>query len=588
MSETYIPQRNIIATGNLPQYQLYGAVYKGSRYVRTPEEKTYDPTNKNGVLQAIDTYLAAMPNESQSNFNLRKARASFQNYCQEIIRVYLATFFAAGNQVDRSLVVEALGEELAGNIDLRGTAIDSFLRRGEKEALNYGWALCLTDLTNPTAIAINSLADERAIVRPYSRWVVPSNIWDWKRDPITHELTFLVIDEGNHPWYEDKHVWSVWNSLEWQIVDSEGTLLNSGEHNLGFVPADILVCDEPSEDSDTEPFGHSALRDVADLQLELYRTSSELEDLLRKTAFPFLHIRVDPEDTARSSGAQPIGPDYGLKTSAEVAWVTPDTNAASVLAERVVYLSNEIRQIAGIATRSEESTEAHSGAALSWEYSTKHSLVKLRAEQLRHFESRLWRRYGKLLNIEIPWQSVKYPSEYATALGPTDKLDLKTLIEIKAPLEIIRKHFRAQVLREYAHLPDLSTLFEKIDSWVPGDAWPVPVSETDREGQGTQPGAGAGAEAMASSATEPDPTETTDKTLDSAGKILALVTTLTQNHAPQEAIRALVVRAFQQIGITDQSVITAITGCEFAWYTDTSQVDPTEALPAGVTDSVIP
>jgi hypothetical protein len=452
---------------NLPQYQLYQNVFRGGRYLRSPPTGTLDPFDANPDRALPNgTYLKPFPNESSRGFTDRLSRAANRNYAQEVVRVYVATLFAQGHAIDREAIVDALGEEIADDIDLRGSTIAAFLRRAFRDALVYGWVGCMTDLPSVESGSILSAYDERERgMRPFSRLISPANVWDWERDPETGEWTSLLIDEGVLSRYGGRRVWSRWTTTTWEVVTEDGVSVDGGEHGYEFIPFDVLLCDEGGGDDD-EPPGHSALRDIGDLCVELYNTASELEDLSRKTNFPLMHVKEDPASIQKgSSGDLPVGADSALIIASDVAWISPDTAAVQTCQARLRDIEEQIRRTAGIATRSEESTEAHSGVALRWEYSTRLSLVKLRAEQLRDFEVRLWKTWSRISGIDIPATSVRYPSDYATMPVPADMELLKLLGEIEAPMEVQRAQLRSVVLKQFWHLPNLPDLLKAVDAW---------------------------------------------------------------------------------------------------------------------------
>lgn len=470
------PARNAIAQANLAQYQLYANVYRGGRWVRRPPVGTLDPFRDDGAELSPRTYLRPFPNESATSFEARVRRAAYENHCQDIINAYLATFFARGSTIDRQPINDAIGADVFSNIDLRRADAAAFMRRVEKEALLFGWTGVLTDYPRYGA-ARSARAEAQAGGRPYSRVVVAPCVWDWTQDSVDGSFLYLLIEQGYHAGF-GCDVWAAWWPATWAILDVEGKVLDEGPHTLGGVPFDVCICDMPSEDVDDEPFGHSALRDVADLAIEHFNLSSELEDLLRKTNFPQQHWKEQPEalQAATRSKRKPVGPDHAIVTDCEVSWLSPDVQAAATTMKRLDALEAAMRRTGGVSARSEESTEAHSGAALTWEYADKHDKVKLRAEELRSFEVSLWRRYGQIMGRDVPAEAVQYPSEYATAPLPGELSTLETMNRMGAPAEIQRAQLRSITLKSFSHRPELPKLLAAAEAWVPCGAAAVPVA----------------------------------------------------------------------------------------------------------------
>lgn len=453
-------KRNSNLNHNLASYQLFANSYKGGRWIKNPPSPTYDPSSPNFALLPNGSYLVPFTNETLESFQSRKRRASYRNLCQEIIRVYSATLFAQGYAIDREAIKESLNG-IYDDIDLAGTSAESFIRKAFEEALIYGWVLVFTD-TPKQETTLSSYDESLNNIRPYSRIIVPPNVWDWKLDP-ENQFEEILIDEGN---VNGVPTWLRITKQGYQYLDQDGKIILEGDHGFDRIPVDILICDEPSMDHDDEPFGHSALRDVSDLAIELYNKASELEDLLRKTNFPVLHVAKDIEGSSPPS-TLPLSSDSAIWLQGDINWVSPDIQAISQCRQHCLDLEQQIRHIAGISTRSEESTEAHSGAALRWEYSTRLSLVKLRAEQLRQFETRLWKTYSEILGIDIPWQSVRYPSDYVEMIVPEAINQLKSLVEIKAPISVLKSQLRQITLCQFRHRPNLSEILDSIEEWNP-------------------------------------------------------------------------------------------------------------------------
>ncbi len=480
------PQRNDVARANLASYQLFANVYRGDRWVRRPPKGTLDPFRDDGAELNPRTYLRPFPNETTDPFEARVRRASYENHCQDIINAYLATFFARGATIDRQLVASAIGAEVFNNIDLRRSNAAAFMRRVEKETLLFGWCGVLTDYPR-AGKARSARAEAEAGGRPYSRVVVAPNVWDWTQDPTDGSFLYLLINQGYHPAF-GLNVWAAWWPEAWLLIDAEGNELDGGPHTLGAVPFDLCICDMPSEDVDDEPFGHSALRDVATLAIEHFNLSSELEDLLRKTNFPQQHWKEDPNALKAGKGknrggrTKPAGPDHAIVTECDVKWLSPDVQAAMTTMKRMDALERAMRRTGGVSARSEESTEAHSGAALTWEYADKHDKVKLRAENLRSFEVALWLRYGEIMGRTVPAESVQYPSEYATAPLPGELSTLEALNKMKAPKEIQRAQLRSITLKAFSHRPEseFKALLAAAEAWEPdGAGEPKPTPPTD-------------------------------------------------------------------------------------------------------------
>ena len=521
--------RNKNLKANLAYYQMFSNIYKGGRFVKDPDRGTLDPSKRDGSTLIDGSYLERFPNESDEAFSMRIRRSKYRNFSRDVVRVNVATIFEQGNSIDRREVSEDLGP-IAENIDGRGSSLQSFIRRATVETFIFGWIGVLTDYPVFDQSKIVSIKDENENnIRPASKIILPIDIWDWYQDPNTQRFEYILVNEGLMK-TQDGPV-QVFREIEpdrWSVVAINGDVIDSGYHDYGNdLPFDICVCDRASEDSDLEPFGYSCLADVADLQIENYNLSSQLQDLIAKVNFPILHVQGPPGKSKGTRRKLPVGPDYALYSESPVAWVSPDVMAIQKTRELLDRNESEIREIAGIATRSEESTEAHSGAALRWEYSTKLSLIKDRAENLRQFEQKLYRRYQMVLDRDIRYWSIKYPTDYATQPVPQEFDELKTMLELGVPKSIARSQLKGIVLKNFYHLSDLDDLISTIDSWL------EPGEEVD------------------------------DKTSEKIDSSMRLIEQLVKAKAPNELVRVLLTDVARILGIDTPQVISSISSADF-------------------------
>jgi hypothetical protein len=567
------PTRCAVLTANLASYQLYLNAYKGGTYLKHPADGTLDPAYRDGTTLAnsnrahskhaiaANSYLRPLPKERLEEYQERLRRCYYINYCQETIRVYVSTLFREGYSIERQDVLEKLGDSIAKNIDRLGRDVQAFLREVFEGALKLGWVGVITDRPAAPEAGFESAEEEQAAdMRPYSRVVLPLQVWDWRLGE-DGDWTFLLLEEAPERVIDPKTAetsyeprWKVWTRNIWAVIDVDGKELRRGEHGLSRIPFDLFICDPASPDVDDEPFGHSALRDVADLNLEIFQQSSLTEDLARKTNYPTLTLEGNPAEIQRArdgakspDGAGPeLGAGYMLVAPAKAAWIAPPDTCIRAGRDYIAGIVLELRRIAGIATRSEESVEAHSGAALQWEYSTRYDLVKLRAENLRDGEVRLWRTYADYLKRDIQADTVKYPTSYATAPVARDLEELERMREGGLPAAVLIAQMRSVVLKRYSHLPELQKLLEAVDRVIP-----APAADGAPESTTGADAAGAADEAKRAE-------------LEFRARMLE---SLVKARAPQPVGRALLRSIVTALGIASPEVTASIDEAILEWYT---------------------
>jgi hypothetical protein len=180
------------------------------------------------------------------------------------------------------------------------------------------------------------------------------------------------------------------------------------------VPIDIFVAAEPDCEDSNAPIGISAIRSSALMQLQVDQHASLLDDLMRKTNFPFLHVREDSlENEEKVESDKTLGADYMFNVDADVEWVAPPAVCAQETRNHIDRLESRIYKAQGVHRRSQDSVEAHSGLALDYEASPIYATVQSWAQRLHSFELRMWQTVGRALGVSVPADGVHYPEDFS-------------------------------------------------------------------------------------------------------------------------------------------------------------------------------
>jgi hypothetical protein len=400
---------------NLHRYQLYQALLQGGDHILYPPQGTLHPVT-GGVLHD-GSYLDRLPAETSvitlngvqyDAFHERVKRSAHEPIAETIISTYVDALF--GQAIDRAPVKAALSAEIWDDIDLRGNSVEHFLAYVYAQGLTLGWGCVLTDMprVEPGSVPsrLHELADGR---RPYCRWIPPTRIWQWELDPTTNEFTMALI-------HESENRWRLWTADGYQLLDEEGEPVpgGTGEHDFGKVPLDIFIADEPDIDTPLSPLGMSAIRSSALMQLQVDQHASLLDDLQRKTNFPFLHARGDEPGLADDvEQDKTIGPDVMMYYDGDMTWVAPPAVCAQEARAHIDRLESRIYKAQGVHRRSQDSLEAHSKASLDWESAPIYRTVQAWAQRLHSFELRLWKTVARASGVTLPENSVSYPEDFS-------------------------------------------------------------------------------------------------------------------------------------------------------------------------------
>lgn len=442
------PQKCANLLANEPKYQLYSNLYFG-RVCQPPAGTRHPHTG-----EEITTYLVPHEAEDRALFSERQANAFVLPYPRDVIRVITATLFR--QEPSREALFPAFREEYLADVDLRGHSAGYFAKQIFLLAEIFGWAGSLTSTPPATRQVQTRLDEERAGVRPYSWIVQPLDLWSWRRDPVTEFFLEACVRSGPAEW-----TW--WWPDRTVVVDAEGHRKpGGGHHTLGEVPLDILTCDAVESREPLDPFGLSALADIDRIALHLYQLCSQLEAHEREVLFAFLHLRKDAPKNAKAQAPDVhLGNRHYLWLDGDVRWVDAPSGIPVETRNQISWCLQEMRRAAGVATRTEESQEAHSGVAIIWEAADKHALIHERGLNLEDWECSLWRRHARYSGRAIPPRPVRYPQEYIVQSVDHELAQLERMVQVvggwAAVPEGLRPYFmrkwRRIVLRDMGHLP---------------------------------------------------------------------------------------------------------------------------------------
>lgn len=328
-----------------------------------------------------ETYLPRFPSESREAYYDRVKFARYTNLYSDILDSLVAKPFS--EEVKLINPSEAL-KELAEDIDGQGNNLHNFARDYFKNACNLGidWIFVDYTRTSPTTIDAQgrvrrkSVAEERAEgARPY--WVRVSAL-----DMIAvYSVKFQGVEVFTHcrmrenytvrDGYEEKEVQLIRELDREVLYDSDGLVTGLGpvvwklheqqnsQWNVideGVLPIDVipiipLIIGERLGGTWRVT---GVMKDVADLQIDLYQQEAGLQNARILTAFPMLSADgVSPQVDKRGEPIPvPVGPRavlYGGRNADGQAgsWKFLEVSATSLkfLAEEIESTKRDLREL---------------------------------------------------------------------------------------------------------------------------------------------------------------------------------------------------------------------------------------------------
>lgn len=380
------------------------------------------------VTDRYASYLVPHPGEPKTQFEVRLSLAAYVNVIAPIVDAYVDAVTGP--------VVRSLGQ------------LEQYLRRLDGE--EQGWAECMEEcgrwavvygmvallLDVPRENPASNRAEEEQMGVGLRASVVHPTAWAWVEVDDRGVSEFAFVDQ---PYAADDvgaatqtvNLWrytrETWEQHEVTVQTSqpiakackgamsEETLRDGGAlPRPGKVPVQFAYFRRNS--SPRAPSGLSLISDACDLARQVYNTLSWIEEIHRKTAFPFLAI---PE---RAAGGQldagtkiQVGPSTALGYNAETgapSWVQPSAESTRELREHAVFLVGLALRTTGLEVTAEQGSPNQSGVALKIRSRDFDARCTKFARSMGTFERGALRLAAELLGLPGEKVEVTYPKRF--------------------------------------------------------------------------------------------------------------------------------------------------------------------------------
>ncbi|MBL0219650.1 MAG: hypothetical protein IPQ07_38020 [Myxococcales bacterium] len=389
------------------------------------------------VVLHFESYLVPHPGEPLAAFRTRMALAGYVNICQPIVDAYVD---AVTSPVKRDL---GKLDRYLSSLDGRGRTWADHMEEVARWSAVYGF--CATVLDVPAENPSTSLADEEARGVGLRATLVHPTSFAWiDVDPDGDVCEFAYADTPYLPdetgkalvrfWVYTREAWALYETqimvtAGFGAIRSELAGLTPVRH--GALPA-ALVGRVPvvfsyfrQQTASRVPCGVPLIGDAIDLARQIYNELSWIEEIHRKTAFPFLAV---PE---RSQGGEldpstqvKLGPDsafgYPSETGAP-SWVQPSAESTRELRDHALFLAMLALRTTGLEVSGNDTSPDASGEALkvrSRDFDTRCSRF---ARALASFEREALSLAATILSMPGEATSVTYPKRF-TLPSPADDL----------------------------------------------------------------------------------------------------------------------------------------------------------------------
>ena len=268
MSITYI---NDTVTNSLPYWKQIDDIIQGS----------------DGIKKGGTKYLPIEASENETSYKNRLSKGTFLDSYNPTIDGIAGLIFK--NPIQYGDDIPEQSQPFIENADMQGNHFDLLLEDLFKTALNKGIGFAMLDM--PKGEATNKKEEQQLGLKPYAVIIQPENVQAWKSKTVNGQIVLTMakifeteeVDDPNNPYAtktEDRY--RVLEIGTWKVYDKEGTLLDSGETNLDFIPLYGLNLNKKGFFASFPTF-----YDLFDMNIDHYQIFSDSRHAAHTASVPF-------------------------------------------------------------------------------------------------------------------------------------------------------------------------------------------------------------------------------------------------------------------------------------------------------------
>ena len=419
----------------------------------------------NGVEQKttqLGGNLFKHPKELTQDYNRRLEMSYYYNFCAPVIDIYSDHLFKEAVDEDWGSIQTTI-DQVADNIDRKGSSIQEFRREIADMAQTYGHVFVIVDSPEYSPEEIITLADQietRAF--PYLTIYTPDNVINWALDEFGRPYWVLLREyhESNtDPEQFDKTkqgkcYYRLWTRDMWQLYDHEYNLVDEANHPVGEVP---ISCFYDKKSKKTRAFlGISSIADIAFIARDVYNSCSELRQILRDQTFAFLAIQGTSGEYSELEMGTGKGLLYPMDRNVP-QYVSPPSDNARTYFDHIDRQVSKIFQLAkldsggvsgkvSIPSNQQGVADQQSGVSKAWDFNQTNSALSSKSSNLEDGEIRVWQLFAKWEGKE--WDgTIQYSNDFSVSsldadlreaesaarvqLGKTYDIEIRTAIQRK-------------------------------------------------------------------------------------------------------------------------------------------------------------
>jgi len=416
-------------------------------------------------VEGKKAYLPQHPFESDTQYKIRQALATYKNHAKPIVSVFTSAIWR--KKPNRDTLPEDL-KAYDTNVDLFGTGADMFFRNVNQKAAEVGiWFILVDSNKAPDGVEVKTKKDSKDFnIRPFFVAIPALSVVAWGFDD--DGLNFLVIEENSEkvidPFSDPvkERFFKVWYRDRWdryKETDKEGLVLeSSGSHPCQEIP--VVPCYFKKK---AELIGESATSDVTSLLKRIYIMGNTLDKSLFDTAFPqqyfFGFEKEEIESYIKASSNGLVSSNHEASSD----FIEPQGRAFEALEKQIRADEQAIKEIALRMIRP-DSKVGESAEAKKIDNQQLNSQLSVFSQNCQDAENKCWELMSKWIGGKSETIAVEYHKDFDIETITGDLL--RAFVELRRDKNI-SKETLLKILQK-AEIPfpddfDIEAEIEKID-----------------------------------------------------------------------------------------------------------------------------
>jgi len=340
---------------------------------------------------SLREYLRPHKREYTDDFEKRKTRTHYFNYCRPSIDFWVSAIFRE-EQSRSSSDVDV--QKFWDNVDGKGTDIQMFMKEDLATIGQiFGFAIILIDIPNPPELRnVQSITEAQAQefnLFPRTKIISPLQIVNWQTDQLGNFIQLSYREARSVAPGSYNFITKVWDASNWYEFDQDNELMDSGPHSFGRVPAFVH---HNVRSRKYEMVGVSAITDIADININLFNISSLIDEYSYDAAFPVLFLEMRDSEMKMITE---LGVNRALgippQTQIPPGFLSPPSDPYRFLLEWMKFQIKEIHRIAMLDNepRRLDAVDRRSGVKTELDLELQNSRLAKKASNLQHTEERM-------------------------------------------------------------------------------------------------------------------------------------------------------------------------------------------------------